>query len=514
MNDHSTTGKTGPDTAATALLHELQVQTVELEMQNEELRRMRAELVSSRNHYRSLYDAAPVVFLTLDASGTIVEVNLTGATLLGVVRESLVGRRLAVFVVPEDQDRWQRLLLDALQDGEAMKCELVLQCGDGRRCDAHVDSLRVVDADGVPPLRMVLTDVTTQRATTKALKDNEERLRLFFEHSPIGIMMVARDFRLMEVNDAFCGLVGYSADELRTMSFVELTHPEDRGADLEYASDMLAGRLSHSAVEKRYIHKTGRLVWVRVTRAVVRDDTGEVRYGIGLVEDIGASRDAERLRIDHLEQQRSVLVREVHHRIKNNLQGVISLIEQLKHKSPQAADALEEAAAQVGTIAVVHGLYSHTLASEVGPRELVRAIVESVVRLSGVAIACHESHDDSDWNWRLNSRDTVSVAMVVNELVYNAIKHTAPSGKVEVSFGGHSGAFGIRVHNGPATLPPAFDFSAGIGVGTGLTLVASLLPRPGATLLIRQRIDGVEAYLRLTHPCANVVPATGQETET
>ncbi len=238
--------------------------------------------------------------------------------------------------------------------------------------------------------------------------------------------------------------------------------------------------------------------------------TAALLYALGIVQDISERREAERLRIEHLEQQRDVLVREVHHRIKNNLQGVISLIEQLKRKQPEAAEALEEAAVQVSAIAVVHGLQGSTMASEVWLRQLVRVIVASVERLSDAIIDCRESDAAPDWAWRLNPRDTVSIALILNELLYNAIKHSDPAGAIEVSFGGHSGAFGVRVFNRPATLPPGFDLSAARSLGTGLTLISSLLPRQGAQLSIQQRADGVEAHLQLTHPCA--MPQHHQET--
>ena len=86
------------------LLHELEVHQIELEMQNEELRRVQEELATSRARYFTLYDLAPVGYLTLSEKGLILEANLAAANLLGLERSELVKRRLSGFIVPEDQD--------------------------------------------------------------------------------------------------------------------------------------------------------------------------------------------------------------------------------------------------------------------------------------------------------------------------------------------------------------------------------------------------------------------------
>ncbi|WP_300442575.1 PAS domain-containing protein [Zoogloea sp.] len=103
-------GETVPQRHAADLVHELQVHQIELEMQNEELRRAHAALEASRDRYVDLYEFAPVGYLTLNADGFIAEINLAGATLLGEVRGALIKRRFARFVADESRDGWHRFL--------------------------------------------------------------------------------------------------------------------------------------------------------------------------------------------------------------------------------------------------------------------------------------------------------------------------------------------------------------------------------------------------------------------
>ncbi|TAN72020.1 MAG: histidine kinase, partial [Gallionella sp.] len=118
---------------ADELLHELQAHQIELEMQNEELRQAQISLEISREHYVDFYDFAPVGYLTLTDKGLISEINLTGATLLGVERNNLLRHRFDSFVTPEDRDRWHRHFLAALNYDEKLSCELAFRHGDRTR---------------------------------------------------------------------------------------------------------------------------------------------------------------------------------------------------------------------------------------------------------------------------------------------------------------------------------------------------------------------------------------------
>jgi PAS domain S-box-containing protein len=365
--------------------------------------------------------------------------------------------------------------------------------------------------------RSIIRAWRRQLASDNALSTSEERFHLLFKHSPIGIALVNEDNFFIDANDAFCHLVGYTLEELQVLTFLDVTHPDCRETNLANIAHLATGEIPNYSVEKRYLHKDGHVIWAHVFAVAIRNHQGVVLYRLAIVEDITERREAERIRIEQLERQRDILVREVHHRIKNNLQGIISLIEQLMLKQPAAADVLEEAAGQIGAIAVVHGLQGQTLSSEVRPRQLIRDIVDSIARLSVRVIECeefdeckecNECDDFSNRGWCLNERDTVSIALVVNELIYNAIKHTpaGPAVSVAVRFGKQPDSFNIRVTNRPATLPASFDWAKAVGLGTGLTLVASLLPGQGAKLTIEQHDDTVEAHLQLNHPCVGVPP--------
>ena len=140
------------------LMHELRVSKIELEMQNEALLQTQIELEESRDHYVDFYDFALTGYLTLNSDAMIEDINLPGATLLGVVRKKLVGRRLTSFVTPADQDRWNQLFIAALKDNQKRHCELTLQSADGTLTSVLLICQRLQTSDDKMVLRIVLVD--------------------------------------------------------------------------------------------------------------------------------------------------------------------------------------------------------------------------------------------------------------------------------------------------------------------------------------------------------------------
>ena len=120
-----------PPEEAGRLLHELQVHQIELEMQNDELRKAQLELEASRVKYFDLYDMAPVGYFTVSEKGLILEANLRAAQLLGVERNRLVKQPLTRYIVPEDQDIYYLHRKRLLETGARQVCELRM-CRTGR----------------------------------------------------------------------------------------------------------------------------------------------------------------------------------------------------------------------------------------------------------------------------------------------------------------------------------------------------------------------------------------------
>lgn len=114
-----------------------------------------------------------------------------------------------------------------------------------------------------------------------------------FEHAAVGMAHTALDGRFLRVNLAYCHLVGYSRNELLGMTFRDITHPDDLGADLENQQRMLVGEVSSFTMDKRLLHKDGAVVWVTLTVSMVPDLEGDARHFLAVVNDISDRKMAE-----------------------------------------------------------------------------------------------------------------------------------------------------------------------------------------------------------------------------
>lgn len=128
----------------------------------------------------------------------------------------------------------------------------------------------------------------------KRLRSMEARFRATFEQAAVGIAHVAPDGRWLRVNHKLCEIVGYTYDELLSLTFQDITHPDDLSGDIELVGRVLAGDLTSYELEKRYIRKDGQIIWIKLTVSLVRDDEGRAEYFISVIEDIEQRKAAER----------------------------------------------------------------------------------------------------------------------------------------------------------------------------------------------------------------------------
>ncbi|MBS1192714.1 MAG: hypothetical protein H6Q97_693, partial [Nitrospirae bacterium] len=200
------------------LVHELGTHQIELEMQNEELRKTQDELEASRNRYADLYDFAPVGYLTFDKAGVIREVNLTAANLLGIERRSLVKKPFSAFVSKDDRDAFQRHCSEVSEERTKQSIEIRLKRWKGTDFFALLESIAVEDPDGkAVTVRTAISDITGRTRAEKALQESELRYRSLFENMLDGYaycrVMYDKsgrpvDFVYLSVNSAFEHLTG------------------------------------------------------------------------------------------------------------------------------------------------------------------------------------------------------------------------------------------------------------------------------------------------------------------
>ncbi len=159
------------------LFHELRVHQIELEMQNDQLRRAQDELQASRDKYFDLYDMAPVGYFTLSQEGLILETNLAGAAMLGVERARLVKKPLSRFMFRDDQATFSLRHQAAFATRTRQTCDLGMVKKDGAPFYVHLECIVTQDGDGDILCRVVISDVSAQVRAEQALQEYAERLK-------------------------------------------------------------------------------------------------------------------------------------------------------------------------------------------------------------------------------------------------------------------------------------------------------------------------------------------------
>jgi PAS domain S-box-containing protein len=243
-----------------------------------------------------LLEIAPDAIVVVDEDGEILAANPRAEELFRLGRDELLGRPVdELFARP-----WLRLR----RTGSSL--EVPALRGDGTEFPAEISVARF-DGPGGTLTAAAIRDGTERAGREAGLREARERFRRVFEDGPVAMALVGEDFRLSEVNDAFCRLTGYSAQELARLTFADITHPDDVDAGLRLAGKVFAGELRSFSIDKRYLKKSGEAIWVGLTVSVIRDDAGRPLKGLGIVQDISERRAAldlaegelERLARDH-----------------------------------------------------------------------------------------------------------------------------------------------------------------------------------------------------------------------
>ncbi len=218
---------TGADVVAS--MHELQVHQTELEMQNEELKRSRHELEESRNKYLELYEFSPIGYFTLDKQTTILEVNLSGAALLGVEREALVRRRFQLFVEPGLRSEFNTFCNRVFESDAKQTGELRLVKNDASPWYAYLEGVALRDGEGgVKQCQIAVVDITKQKRAQEEEARLKDQLFQAQKLASVGILAggIAHNF-----NNLLMVVMGYAS--------ILQTELEEDGALSEYAQRII-----------------------------------------------------------------------------------------------------------------------------------------------------------------------------------------------------------------------------------------------------------------------------------
>lgn len=249
--------------------------------------RVQAEeaLQKSKQQYQALFEANPHPTGVYDtATLRFLAVNDAAVDLYGYSHDEFRAMTVTDLFPPEDGP----IFLDYME-----KAPLRTACSgiwqhrkkDGAAMDIDLVNHHLVFEDR--PARLIIArDITERKRVEQALREREEQFRLAFESGPIGMAIVALDYRFVKVNRSLCDMLGYKEIELLSRTFFDVTHPADINKDIHLATQVFKGERTSYSIEKRYITKNQSTVWVHFTATVMRGADGKPLYGLGMIENI------------------------------------------------------------------------------------------------------------------------------------------------------------------------------------------------------------------------------------
>lgn len=295
----------------------------------------------------------------------------------------------------------------------------------------------------------LLTNLIALKKAEEELRESEERFRSTFEQAAVGIAHISPEGRWMRVNQKICDIVGYSREELLKLTFQDITHPDDLNIDVEYVTKMLSGEIKTYSMEKRYFRKNGTIVWVTLTVALVREESGEPKYFISVVEDITKRKFAEETILKYYTEFEKIqriesiglLAGGIAHDFNNLLTSILGNISLAKSElDPKSKSYIRLENAEGASVRAT-GLTQQLLTFSKGgePLKTISSISRllkdsAIFALSGSKSRCDLSVHDNQWDnlWPVYV-DEGQINQVLNNLIINADQAMPEGGIIQIT---------------------------------------------------------------------------------
>jgi diguanylate cyclase (GGDEF)-like protein/PAS domain S-box-containing protein len=260
----------------------------------------RKRLESVAKHYEAIIQSSEDAIISKSLDGIVTSWNPGAEAMFGYSAEEMIGKSMHI-LLPKDREDEEDVILERLKQGEKIApFETVRLCKEGKEIHVSVTISPIHGSRGeIIGASKIARDITERKRQEAALLESEERFRSTFDAAAVGMALVDLEGRFIQVNAALCHLVGYTEAELTQKTFQDITHPDDLESDLALLNELLSGTRQSYQMEKRYVKKDGRVIWILLSGSAVRDSTGKVLYFVGQIQDINE----RKVLLDRLERQ-------------------------------------------------------------------------------------------------------------------------------------------------------------------------------------------------------------------
>jgi PAS domain S-box-containing protein len=393
--------------------------------------RQQQEIIQSEMRYRSFVEnAAEMVFRT-DETGHLTYVNQSGVRLSGYPPEELLGTHYTRYIRPDKRIEMKRFFIRQFAGRQPTTfCRFPVVTKDGREIWLAENTQLIFRNDQIVGFLAIARDITENKQIQDALQESETRYRLLAENATDVIWTIGMDMQLTYSSPSITKLLGFSVEEALARSIQQAYTPESLQTAVQMFMEEMALEDSGKAdprrskiVELDLIHKNGSIIPVEGNFSFIRDPSDKAVGILAIIRDITARKQAENALKASL-QEKEILLREIHHRVKNNMQVICSLLNLQAEKTIDAQEkqVLIESQQRIAAMSMIH---------ETLYRGENLAALDLAVYLKNLAIhlqTVYSNHTDVEIVFHvekveLNIDQAVPCGLILNELISNAFKH-------------------------------------------------------------------------------------------
>ncbi len=434
-----------------------------------EIHSSRKRLQDALDHLNTAIEVANLAWWRMDVVTGKVTFHSKKAQMLGYPEQKFLDKTYHAFTELIHQDDYEKAMSSMRNhisgQTEAYEVEYRIQHSSGHwRWFYDFGKITDRSLQGQPQsITGIVMDVTDRNETNAILKESENKFRSIFYESALGMVICTLEGKFVQVNNSFCNLVGYNADELLSMDFQNITYPDDIQLDLSMALDLINGKAESYRLQKRYIHKSGNIVWIDLTVSLHKDSKENPIFFIGQIQDITNQKQIEEQLTKAATESRLAaqakgqFLANMSHEIRTPMNGVLGMLgilrdsdllpdqRQFVELAYQSAsglltilnDILDYSKIEAGKLLLDHQPFSiHKLTSEV---------------ISMLRFPAQEKNLDFGYESEIPEEtllvgDEIRVRQILMNLASNAIKFT-DRGSVRIHSFYRNGILRLEVHD-------------------------------------------------------------------
>ncbi len=425
-------------------------------------------LRQSEERFRALIFNSTDLIRILDKDGLIIFDSPSSQRILGYPKGFFLGKSPLDFIHPDDVSRVKNDLEEVYEDrNPGIPTEFRILKADGEYISVETVSQNLIDVPGVEGIVVTTHPIQVRKEMEEALRESEEKYRTLFESDPDYTVLVGLDGVILDINTATVNFTGIPKEKLIGANFTGLDLFPEEDAALQLENFILAVKTQDvQAFQCRIFNKEGEYSWIESKMVPIEKD-GEIHSVLVIATDITQ----RKMATDSLEaslEEKEVLLKEIHHRVKNNMQIISSLISlQSQHvDNEEALDVLKESKNRVRSMAMIHEKlyqsndftsiqfadYIERLVSELFySYQVNRELIKPVMKVGDIV---------------LNIETAIPCGLIISELISNSLKHAFPQGNEgeviislqPVDTNGDEGKYELIVSDSGIGFPEDLDF--------------------------------------------------------